>query len=355
MPTRRTIVAILTVLAAGSFWAWSAFSTSKPSQMVWIAGGKFVMGSSDGQEDERPVHEVELDGFWMDTTEVTNAEFKRFADATGYLTIAERQPKREDFEGLVDDVSVIKEEDLVPSSICFNPNFDRATLRKDFPNWPYQVWMLKKGASWRHPNGPDSSIEDKLDHPVVHTSWTDAVAYCEWAGKRLPTEAEWEFATRGGLNGQTYPWGEDPQEGERWRLNIWQGKFPELHNVSDGFEFTAPVKQFAANAFGLYDTSGNVWEWCSDWYQPGYYRESPRRNPHGPSESFDPNEPGMPKRVQRGGSFLCNADYCLGYRCAARMKGEPSSGTFHCGFRCVLSASDYDQFVQAPGRKGEPK
>ncbi len=319
-------------------------SRPAPAGMVWIPGGKFMMGSDDGLADEKPVHEVDVDGFWMDITEVTNADFERFVQATNYVTIAERQPKREEFEGLVPDVSVIKEEDLVPSSICFNPDFDRATLRKDFPNWPYQLWMMKKGANWRRPNGPDSSIEERRDHPVVHIAWLDAVAYCEWAGKRLPTEAEWEFAARGGLSQQEYPWGHGTQNGDRWLLNIWQGKFPEVHEVSDGFEFTAPVKTFRPNKFGLYDMAGNVWEWCADWYQPAYYNESSRRNPRGPADSFDPNEPGLPKRVQRGGSFMCSSDYCLGYRCATRMKGEPTSGTFHCGFRSVLSPADYDAF-----------
>jgi len=187
-----------------------------PADMVWIPGGRFLMGSKDGKADEEPVHAVELDGFWMDSTEVTNADFAKFVDATGYITIAEKQPKREDFVGLVPDVNVIKEEDLVPSSICFNPNYDRATLRKDYPNWPYQVWMLKRGASWRHPNGPDSTIEDKQDHPVVHVAWKDVVAYCEWAGKRLPTEAEWEYASRGSLAQQDYPWGNRLQK--KWRL-----------------------------------------------------------------------------------------------------------------------------------------
>ena len=321
-----------------------------PAEMVWIPGGRFLMGSKDGKADEEPVHAVELDGFWMDSTEVTNADFAKFVDATGYVTIAEKQPKREDFVGLVPDVNVIKEEDLVPSSICFNPNYDRATLRKDYPNWPYQVWMLKRGASWRHPNGPDSSIDDKQDHPVVHVAWKDVVAYCEWAGKRLPTEAEWEHASRGSLAQQDYPWGNRLQKNGDWLLNVWQGKFPEAHEVSDGFEFTAPVKSYSPNPFGLYDMAGNVWEWCADWYQPTYYAESPRRNPQGPEDSFDPNEPNIPKRVQRGGSFMCSPDYCLGYRCATRMKGEPTSGTFHCGFRCVLPAADYDAFAKKTAR-----
>lgn len=326
-----------------------------PLGMTWIPSGKFLMGSRDGKDDEKPVHDVELSGFWMDVTEVTNAEFQRFADATGYVTVAERTPKREDFAGLT-NIDLIRDEDLVPGSICFNPQFDREMVkqmrdRQGDPNWPYAVWMLQKGANWRHPHGPESNIKDQSNHPVVHIAWPDAVAYCEWAGKRLPTEAEFEFASRGGLQQREYPWGDKLQDGDRWPTNIWQGEFPEEHHVNDGFQFTAPVKTFRANGYGLYDISGNVWEWCADWYQPKYYSDSPRRDPNGPKDSFDPNEPGMPKRVQRGGSFMCNANYCLGYRCAARMKGEPMSGAFHCGFRCVLAPNDYDAFANAPAQQ----
>lgn len=375
MPTRRAILAIVALCSCVVVLAWcllvppltaepskTTVATEKeprpaPSGMVWIPGGKFLMGSRDGKEDEQPVHEVDLSGFWMDATEVTNAEFKRFCDATGYVTLAERTPKREDFADLA-DVSLIKDEDLVPSSICFNPKFDREIVRqvRQNPaavNWPYLVWTLQKGANWRHPTGAESTIEDKLNHPVVHIAWPDALAYCEWAGKRLPTEAEFEFASRGGFQQREFPWGDKLQEGEQWQANIWQGEFPEEHQIRDGFEFTAPVKSYRPNGYGLYDISGNVWEWCSDWYQPEYYAASPRRNPGGPKDSFDPNEPGMPKRVQRGGSFMCNANYCLGYRCAARMKGEPSSGAFHCGFRCVLSPADYSEFAKASAQPHE--
>ena len=370
MPTQRVILCLIALCCSGAALTWGLLApplATAPAQkatdvekephpappgMVWIPNGKFLMGSRDGKEDEKPVHEVELSGFWMDATEITNAEFQRFADSTGYVTIAERTPKREDFAGLT-DVSLIKDEDLVPGSICFNPKFDRELVKhlrdsRGETNWPYAVWMLQKGANWRHPHGAESDIADKPKHPAVHIAWPDAVAYCEWAGKRLPTEAEFEFASRGGLQQREYPWGDKLQDGDQWPLNIWQGEFPEEHNVRDGFELTAPVKTFRSNGYGLFDMSGNVWEWCADWYQPAYYSESPRRDPHGPHDSFDPNEPGPPKRVQRGGSFMCNANYCLGYRCAARMKGEPSSGAFHCGFRCVLSPADYEAFTKAP-------
>ena len=373
MSSQRVILSLIALVFSGAVLAWSMLipppsaepvkpvaevekpPRPAPSGMVWVPSGKFLMGSRDGKDDEQPVHEVELSGYWMDSTEVTNAEFQRFTDATGYVTIAERTPQREDFVGLA-DTSLIRDEDLVPGSICFNPKFDRDLVKqlrdgRTDPNWPYAVWMLQKGANWRHPHGPDSSIDGKPNHPAVHIAWPDAAAYCEWAGKRLPTEAEFEYASRGGLQQREYPWGDKLQDGDQWPLNIWQGEFPEEHQVRDGFELTAPAKTFRPNGYGLYDMSGNVWEWCADWYQPEYYSDSPRRDPHGPRDSFDPNEPGQPKRVQRGGSFMCNANYCLGYRCAARMKGEPSSGAFHCGFRCVLAPSDYDSFAKAPAQQ----
>jgi formylglycine-generating enzyme required for sulfatase activity len=189
-----------------------------------------------------------------------------------------------------------------------------------------------------------------MDHPVVHVAWEDVVAYCEWAGKRLPTEAEWEYAARGGLEGQSYPWGDERNPDGKWLNNIWQGPFPEKNKGEDGFQTTAPVASFPANGYELYDMSGNVWEWCQDWYQPNYYAASPRFNPHGPDDSYDPNEPGIPKRVQRGGSFLCSDDYCVGYRVSARMKGEPTSGTYHTGFRCVVDAKLLDAHRAAPGK-----
>jgi formylglycine-generating enzyme required for sulfatase activity len=287
--------------------------------------------------DERPAHGVTLDGFWMDETEVTNAQFQRFVEATGYRTVAERAPQREDIEAQVPPGTPIPEESLVPGSICYNPKFDLRTLRKDVPNWAYQVWKYEPGADWRHPLGPQSSIAGKLDHPVIHISWEDANAYCRWAGRRLPTEAEWEYAARGGLAGTTYTWGNERNPDGKWNHNIWQGSFPGSNLVEDGYETTSPVKSFPANGYGLYDMSGNVWEWCHDWYLPDYYNTSPGRNPTGPTRSFDPNEPLIPKRVQRGGSFMCSDDYCTGYRVAARMKGDVKSGTFHCGFRTVLS------------------
>ena len=309
-----------------------------PEGMKWIPGGIFRMGNSKGpNEDEQPEHRVTIDGYWIDETEVTNSQFLKFVEATNFVTVAERKPRREDIEPQVPTEEPIAEDKLVPGSICFNPQFDRRTLQKNYPNWAHRVWKYEPGADWRHPLGPQSSIEDKSDHPVIHISWEDAQAYCRWAGRRLPTEAEWERAARGGLTGEVYPWGSERNPDGQWLNNIWQGSFPEKHTVQDGFEGTSPVKSFPPNAYGLYDMSGNVWEWCHDWYRPDYYSISPSRNPTGPQDSFDPNEPLIPKRVQRGGSFMCSDDYCTGYRVSARMKGDILSGTFHCGFRTVLT------------------
>jgi formylglycine-generating enzyme len=327
-----------------------------PAGMVWVPGGAFVMGTDEfprpGQPnsnrikpDEYPAHEVEVDGFWMDETEVSNRQFKEFVDATGYVTFAERVPTREDFIAAGIDPAVIRDEYLKPGSICFDPEFDPENLRTDYSGWEYQLWQIVDGANWRHPDGPGSTIEDRMDHPVVHVNWDDAAAYCRWAGKRLPTEAEWEYAARGGPRdaGQLYPWGNVREPDGKYMANYWQGEFPIERVNRDGFETTSPVKSFPPNPLGLYDMSGNVWEWCADFYRHDYYLTSPRRNPQGPADSFDPQEPGLVKRVQRGGSFMCNVNSCTGYRCGARMKGEVTSSTFHNGFRCVKDARRNDE------------
>lgn len=324
-----------------------------PPGMRWIPGGTFLMGSDNPKfPDEFPAHEVTLDGFWMDETELTNRQFEAFVNATGYVTVAEKAPDRNEVASQAGiNPADIPAENLVPGAICFNSKFDPKTLRKDHPLWPYQVWTYIKGASWRHPEGPDSSIDARMDHPVVHVAWDDAIAYCRWAGKRLPTEAEWEYAARGGLKDGEYPWGNDLQPAGKWAGNIWQGEFPLENRADDGFRESSPVKTFPPNAYGLYDLSGNVWEWCSDWYRPDYYRGSPDRNPVGPVSSVDPLEPTIPKRVQRGGSFMCSDNYCIGYRVAARMKGDLTTGTFHCGFRTVLSPRQLDQYRKAPAQQ----
>lgn len=340
-----------------------------PPGMVWIPGGRFIMGNRYGAPDKNPKHldvipehrdamhehPVELDGFWMDKTEVTNRQFKAFVDATGYVTTSEKDIDPRDLANQVPDPRLLPRGKIKACSICFNPAFDPKKVDKHAPNWVYAsgIWKPVTGANWRHPTGPGSTIEDKMDHPVVHVSYEDALAYCKWAGKQLPTEAQWEYAARGGLRGKKYPWGDELTPGGKWMANIWQGEFPYNNTEADGYRFSAPVGKFPPNGYGLYDMAGNVWEWCADWYRPDYYEHSPLRNPKGPAESFDPNEPHIPKRVQRGGSFMCSDNYCIGYSVAARMKGDPQTGLFHTGFRCVLNADRLEEYRRAPARKYE--
>jgi formylglycine-generating enzyme required for sulfatase activity len=293
--------------------------------MAWVPGGTFWMGGDDSSvDDAKPVHEVKVSGFWVDRTEVTNRQFARFVKATLYITVAERKPDAKDFPDA-------PPEKLVPGSIVFTPPAGRVSLDD-----PLVWWRYVPGASWRHPEGPASTIEGKDDHPVVQICFYDAQAYANWAGKRLPTEAEWEFAARGKIPRARYVWGDDRLPGGTWQANIWEGRFPDQDTVEDGFARTAPVGSFPANGFGLFDMAGNVWEWCSDWYRPGY-ETSPRENPVGPGSSYDPDEPNVPKRVQRGGSFLCSDQYCTRYLPGARGKGAPDSAASHVGLRCVLS------------------
>jgi formylglycine-generating enzyme required for sulfatase activity len=280
-------------------------------------------------EDSRPVHRVYVDGFWMDKTAVTNRQFAAFVKATGYVTVAERRPRAEDFPGA-------PRENLVAGSVVFSPPAQAVPLDDHFRWWSYV-----KGANWRHPLGPTSSIIGKEMMPVVQVAYDDALAYATWAGKRLPTEAEWEFAARGGLTGQVYAWGNELRKGGRWMANIHQGHFPDHDTGEDGFAGLAPVAQFPPNGYGLYDVAGNVWEWVSDWYRADYYAElaarGVARNPQGPTSSFDPAEPDEQKRAMRGGSFLCTDQYCSRYMVGTRGKGEVSTGTNHLGFRTVSS------------------
>lgn len=301
----------------------AVLATAAPEGMVWIPAGTFAMGSQTGADDCRPIHDVSVDGFWIDQTEVTNRQFREFVDATGYVTVAERTPDPKDFPGAPPEL-------LVPGAIVFNPPDHRVPLDNAF-----QWWAWKPGASWRHPEGPGSSIDDRLDHPVVQVAWEDAAAYAKWAGKRLPTEAEWEFAARGGLKQQTYVWGDKKHPQDKWMANVWSGDFPAQNTREDGYTYSAPVKTFPPNAYGLYDMSGNVWEWVSDWYRPDYYKNSPAKNPPGPDSSYDPEEPGVPKKVTRGGSFLCSDEYCIGYQPGIRSKTSPDTGLQHTGFRCA--------------------
>jgi len=322
-----------------SAWAPAAL----PEGMVYIPGGEFSMGALDPTEmvcggdqpmdDARPLHRVYVDGFFMDATEVTNEQFGRFVQATGYVTVAERKPTREEFPDA-------PEANLVTGSVVFSPP-PRPVPLDDH----YQWWSYVAGANWRHPTGPTSDLKGREKFPVVHVAYEDAAAYANWAGKRLPTEAEFEFAARGGLTGKPYSWGDDLKPEGKWPANIYQGKFPVKGGDAgeDGFRGLAPVAQFRPNGYGLFDVGGNVWEWCSDWYRADYYSTLAQqggvaRNPRGPSSSLDPSEPREPKRVQRGGSFLCTSEYCTRYMVGTRGKGEVRSASNHLGFRLVKSA-----------------
>lgn len=363
--TLTAIRALLTSLALSACWsapasaaglaaAPAAFAPTIPNKeaapgpapagMVWIPGGEFSMGSEDptgcvcgggdAMRDARPIHRVDVDGFWMDRTEVTNAQWQQFVTATHYRTIAEIAPTHEQFP-------TAPLENLVAGSTVFTPTPGPVALKDMFQWWRYQ-----HGANWQHPDGPDTTITGRDNYPVVQVAYPDAVAYAAWAHKRLPTEAEWEFAARGGRAGQTYAWGDELKPGGKWLANIYQGKFPVKDTGEDGFAGIAPVAQFPANGYGLYDVAGNVWEWCSDWYRPDYFKQlaaagGVARNPQGPATPFDPAEPAEKKRVHKGGSFLCTDQYCTRYMVGTRGKGEVTTAANHLGFRCV----------QEPGKK----
>ena len=304
--------------------------------MVFIKGGTFIMGGNNSQAaaDEYPKHEVKVTGFWIDATEVTNAEFKKFVNATHYITTAEKKPDWDELKKTLPPGTPRPPDSMmVAASLVFHQTSGPVNLN-DYSQW----WRWVKGADWKHPEGPNSNIKGKGNYPVVQVSWYDAMAYCKWAGKRLPTEAEWEFAARGGLINKIYPWGNEPINEGKPKANSWGGKFPYYNDDKDGFVGLAPVRSFPPNGYGLYDMAGNVWEWCRDWYGANYYQtfgNSITVDPQGPDKSYDPMDPYTPKRSLRGGSFLCNDEYCSGYRVSRRMKSSPDTGLEHTGFRCV--------------------
>jgi len=314
------------------------------TDMVMIPGGEFIMGSNgkDARRDERPPHKVRVDSFWIDATPVTNKQFKQFVEATGYVTTAEKAPTLEEIMAQVPPgTPAPPPEVLVPASLVFKPPSGPVPLNNHMIWWD---WVA--GANWRHPRGPGSTIEGKDDHPVVQVTWFDAAAYAEWAGKRLPTEAEWEYAARAGKQDIAYTWGNEEFSEKNPQANIWQGTFP-YKSTKPGSEYgTTPVKTYQPNPYGLYDMAGNVWEWCSDLYHAGYYQQEHNKgisvNPQGPKTSFDPDERYATKHIHRGGSFLCHDSYCKGYRISARMKTCPDTSLNHLGFRCVKSITTDD-------------
>lgn len=291
------------------------------------------MGSEDPMfPDARPVHQVHVNGFWMDQTTVTNGEFAAFVKATGYVTVLERAADPAKYPGAPPEM-------LKPGAPVFTAPAQPVALN-NLLNW----WKWQPGASWRHPEGPDSNVNNRADYPVVQIAYDDAVAYAKWAGKRLPTEAEWEFAARGGLDRKEFVWGNQENINGKPMANTFHGHFPDHNTGEDGYQGTAPVRSYSPNGYGLYDMSGNVWQWTSDWYRPDYYTtltatSTVIRNPQGPDDSYDPSDPGVPKRVQKGGSFLCTDQYCGRFRPGGRGKGEAAMGASNVGFRLVVPQS----------------
>lgn len=334
-PRRRGVITGLLLLCLASLAHAEA-----PQGMVWIPGGEFTMGTDEeaAYEPERPAHRVRVEGFWMDTHEVTNRQFKEFVAATGYVTTAEKPVLWEDLKKQVPPgTPEPPAETLVPGSLVFTAPAAPVSLRDITARWQYVP-----GAQWRCPEGPGSSIDERLDHPVVQVSWDDANAYARWAKKRLPTEAEWERAARGGMERARYTWGQEMTPDGKWMANTWQGTFPTHNERTDGFERTAPAGSYPPNGYGLYDMIGNAWEWCADWYDVRLYaqraKDAPIINPTGPAAAYDPEEPYAPLRVTRGGSFLCSENYCANYRPSGRRGTAADTGASHIGFRCVRIA-----------------
>ena len=321
----------MTVVAASGKRPARAAATTAPAGMVLVPGGEFSMGLDDpAYPDAGPAHRVRVSPFWIDATEVTNAQFATFVRAAGYVTVAERRLRAEDFPGVPADR-------LVAGSIVFTPPGQAVPLDN-----PARWWRYVAGASWRRPEGPASHIRGREQHPVVHIAYDDALAYAAWSGARLPTEAEWECAAR--CSGVPRDARAGAASAAHHTANTFQGHFPHANTAADGFAGTSPVTAFPPNALGLYGLSGNAWEWVADWYRADYYRTlaasgALARDPQGPASSLDPDEPGVPKRVQKGGSFLCTDEYCGRYRPGTRGRGEPSSSASHLGFRTVRAVS----------------
>ncbi|MEZ4810666.1 MAG: formylglycine-generating enzyme family protein [Allomuricauda sp.] len=319
-------------------------SIATPEGMVWIPGGIFMQGAVAGDQmamrHERPIHPVAVDGFFMDTTEVTNAQYAKFAEETGYLTVAEREIDWEEMKKqLPPDTPKPSDSILQPGSLVFKKPDHPVMDLNDYSQW----WEWKIGTSWKHPQGPQSNLEGKENYPVVHIAYEDAIAYCNWAGKRLPTEAEWEYAARGGIQEGIFPWGLDAEKVNSW-ANTWNGTFPMLNKPDDGYLNKAPVGSYPPNGYGLYDMVGNVWEMTQDWYNLEYYKDLAAQNdtilnPKGAEKPYNPYNPYANEKVIRGGSFLCNANYCASYRVSARMATSTDSAQEHMGFRTVKSVT----------------
>ncbi len=328
--------ALLVGCSRNSDGKWIQSQRARPgsnhAEMIWVVGGDFHMGAYEDDQEalprEKPRHLVRVDGFYMDVHEVTNAQYAEFVEATGYVTVAERTVEMPN--GVFD-----------PGSMVFEPPEAVFGLR-DHGQW----WRWREAACWRSPEGPKTTWENRANHPVVHVSYEDAVAYAEWRNCRLPTEAEWEYAATSGGEGMRFPWGNVPPDVGEVKCNIWDGVFPTVNDARDGHVGSAPVMTYAPNRLGLWDLGGNVWELCADWYAPGTYAsmesDQDSCNPRGPSKSFDPLEPEVPKKVMRGGSFLCNAGYCSSYRVTARMPVAFDTGTSHIGFRCVRDSATFN-------------
>jgi formylglycine-generating enzyme required for sulfatase activity len=312
-----------------------------PEGMAWIPGGDFTMGNAldGGRTDEKPVIRVTLGGFWLDTCDVTNAQFRKFVAATGYKTIAERPIDWEEMKKQIEPgTPKPSDEQLQAGAVTFAPQAGPIDPKGE-ESW----WAWTHGADWQHPEGPVSDLKGRDEHPVVLIAWEDAVAYAKWANKRLPTEAEWEYAARGGLDGKRFAWGDELKPGGKIMANTWTGIFPSKNTAEDGFVGTSPVKSFPANSYGLYDMGGNVWNWCSDWYRVDTFARAKLAgaclNPVGPKSSYSPGHPLQQERVIKGGSFLCQVAYSEGYRPAARRGSPVDTGMSHIGFRCAKSAA----------------